>query len=109
MEKIVQCRSCPWRVDCDPLTDIPNGYSVELHEGLRDTIARPGCVNAMLAGQQRIMACHYSPVGEERPCAGWMHHQLGAGNNLWLRLEVIAGRMPPPLVEGEQRFEDTLP
>jgi hypothetical protein len=109
MLTITQCRSCPWRVDCDPLTDIPNGYSVELHESLRETIAEPGAV--CLTGLKRIMACHYSKVGEEIPCAGWMHHQLGDGNNIWLRIEVMRKRMPMPEVIGEQhkRFEDTLP
>jgi hypothetical protein len=108
-QELQQCRSCPWRVDCDPLTDIPNGYSVALHEDLRGTIAEPGAV--CLTGVKRIMACHYSKVGEEIPCAGWMAHQLGAGNNIWLRIEVARGRMPLPIVDGEQHacFDDTLP
>lgn len=38
MNTVTQCDSCPWRVSCDPERDIPNGYSVELHENLRDTI-----------------------------------------------------------------------
>lgn len=25
-EKLKQCKSCPWRVDCEPERDIPNGY-----------------------------------------------------------------------------------
>ena len=108
--KLTQCRSCPWRVDCEPMTDIPNGYSVELHEHLRGTIAPPGAFN-LFSPTQRIMACHYSEPGKEYPCAGWIHHQLGRGNNIWLRIEVICGRMPLPLIDGEQHatFEDTLP
>lgn len=91
------------------MTDIPNGYSCELHEDLRGTIAPPGIVN--LSGVQRIMACHYSKVGEEIPCAGWLHHQLGVGNNIWLRIEVMRGRMPTPVVDGDQHqtFDATLP
>ncbi len=106
---VKQCRSCPWRVDCDPLVDIPNGYSVELHESLRGTIARPGDLN--LFGTLRAMACHYSPVGQEIPCAGWLANQLGRGNNIGLRLQVISGAMPVPELDGEQHatFEDTLP
>jgi hypothetical protein len=106
---VTQCRSCPWRVACDPVADIPNGYSVDLHEDLRGTIAEPGAV--CFGGTQRVMACHYSPVGEEFACAGWIYHQIGPGNNIWLRIEVMRGRMPIPIVDGEQHdcFEDTLP
>lgn len=106
--EVVQCRTCPWRVACDPVADIPNGYSVELHEGLRATIAVPGALNL---GATTVMACHYSKVGEEFPCAGWLHHQLGVGNNIALRIEVMCGRMSMPRVDGEQHatFEDTLP
>ena len=109
-EVVQQCRSCPWRVECSPAEDIPNGYCVELHENLRETIAVPGAIN-LRTQTQRIMACHYSPVGEEFPCAGWLHHQLGAGNNIWLRIEVARGRMPVPVVSGDQHesFEATLP
>jgi hypothetical protein len=103
-----QCRSCPWRVDCVPERDIPNGYSCDLHERLRGTIAdgpdfRPGPL--------RIMACHYSRLGEEYPCAGWLANQLGPGNNIAVRLAVMLGRMPIPEVDGDQHptFEATLP
>ncbi len=107
--KLRQCQSCPWRVDCDPLRDIPNGYGVDLHELLRGTISEPGVCS--LNGAQRVMACHYSKLGEEFPCAGWLHHQLGVGNNIRLRLQVIAWDMPIPEVVGEQHqnFEATLP
>ena len=109
-EKIVQCQSCPWRVDCEPTKDIPNGYSVELHQNLRGTIAEPGSV-CTLGKVNRAMACHYSKPGEEFACAGWLYNQLGVGNNIWARLEVMAGRLPVPEVIGKQheRFEDTLP
>lgn len=110
MNTVTQCQSCPWRVDCSPLEDIPNGYSVNLHENLRGTIAQPGACG-LFQSTQRIMACHYSKLGQEFPCAGWLHHQLGVGNNVWLRLEVIQGRMPMPEIHGKQhqQFNDTLP
>ena len=105
MERVTQCASCPWNVDCVPAEDIPNGYSVEKHAALESTIATPGSVCPT-----RIMACHYSKVGEEFPCAGWLHHQLGPGNNIWLRLAVHCGQLPVPEVEGEQcqTFEETI-
>lgn len=102
-----QCATCPWRVDCEPERDIPNGYSRELHEELRDTIAEPGS----FCQPTRIMACHYSPVGTEKPCVGWLAHQLGEGNNLGLRLAVLRGQIPVPKTVGRQHrtFDDTLP
>jgi hypothetical protein len=57
------------------------------------------------------MACHQSQEGSEAPCAGWIAHQIGPGNNLGLRLRVMTGGMPAPEVDGPQHesFEDTLP
>ena len=108
MNVVKQCKSCPWRVGCDPDSDIPNGYSRALHEGLKGTIADPG---SLRLGALRIMACHHSKPGEEFPCAGWLHHQLGPGNNLMLRMMAMQGAIQVPEVDGEQheRFEDTLP
>lgn len=105
----MQCKSCPWRVSVAAERDIPGGYSCDMHHGLRKTIAdgsgdfRPGAVS--------VMACHYSPVGAETPCAGWLHNQLGVGNNIAVRMAVMTGRMPVPEIDGEQheRFDDTLP
>lgn len=104
--EIHQCRSCPWRVDCEPDRDIPR-YVRDLHEKLACTI-RQGVES--LLGPIRIMACHYSPEGAEYPCAGWLENQLGPGNNLGVRLAVRDGRLPVPMTAGPQheRFEDTL-
>ena len=107
-ETVTQCKSCPWRVDCVPDEDIPNGYSRELHRGLACTI-RSG-VDSMI-GALRVMACHYSRPGDEFACAGWLANQLGPGNNIGVRLAVMRGRLPVPNVDGPQHetFEDTLP
>jgi Family of unknown function (DUF6283) len=106
---VKQCKSCPWRVDCDPDNDIPNGYSRKLHRDLECTIADG--TGSLRAGGLRAMACHYSAVGDEIPCAGWLSNQLGSGNNIGVRMAVITGRMPRPEVDGDQheRFEDTVP
>lgn len=105
---VKQCKSCPWRVDCVPDRDIPNGYSCELHEGLRKTIATD---TSVYVERLQIMACHYSEVGSEYPCAGWLANQLGVGNNIPVRLAVIRRRLPYPEIDGEQHatFDDTLP
>lgn len=58
------------------------------------------------------MACHETPVGKELPCIGWLDNQLGAGNNIGLRLAAIQGDIDVNYeIDGEQheRFEDTLP
>jgi hypothetical protein len=107
-EKVRQCRSCPWKVDCDPERDIPNGYSRDLHEGLRRTIAQD---TRVYVERLNIMACHYSEIGSEIPCAGWLHNQIGPGNNIPVRLAVMRGTLPFPEIDGEQHetFDETLP
>ncbi len=68
-------------------------------------------IETLFQNVHHVMACHYSKPGEEFACAGWLHNQLGVGNNLGVRMSVMSGRMPMPEVDGEQheRFEDTLP
>lgn len=104
---VVQCKTCPWKVDCVPERDIPNGYSVELHENLRGTIQE----GMSSFSCNRAMACHYAKADEKLPCAGWLHNQIGPGNNIGVRMAVLTGRLPAPRVDGEQHetFDDTLP
>ncbi len=109
---VAQCKSCPWRVGCVPEADIPNGYSVRLHENLRGTCqSGDESLRGYLGGALRVMACHYSEGGQEFACAGWLNNQIGEGNNISVRLAVMTGRLPVPKVDGEQHacFEDTLP
>jgi hypothetical protein len=107
--KIKQCRTCPWKVSCSPEEDIPN-YSLELAKALRSTIS-DGSITGLAEQERRIMACHYSEQGNDITCAGWLHNQLGHGNNLGVRMDVIRGRLPAPEVDGKQHdnYEDTLP
>ncbi len=103
-----QCAKCPWRVDVDP-TEIPNGYSCDLHAKLENTIAEPG---AFRPSGLRMMACHETRVGKELPCVGWLVNQLGPGNNIGVRIAVMTGKIDGNVEEvGDQheRFEDTLP
>jgi hypothetical protein len=105
-----QCKACPWRKDVVPDRDIPGGYCAARHAGLEATIAKPG--ELRLGGVMRMMACHESAVGKEVPCVGWLVHQLGPGNNIALRLQVMRDPRYHDLeVYGEQHetFEDTLP
>lgn len=105
-----QCKKCPWKKDVDP-NDIPNGYSCDLHAKLENTIAKDP-MEGLRGGALHIMACHESPIGKEKPCVGWLVHQLGDGNNIGLRLAVRSGRVDANVeTVGEQHatFEDTLP
>jgi len=108
-EVVRQCLTCPWKVATVPDRDIPNGYRVELHESLHSTIQSG--LGSLFRSCKTAMACHYSKPGEEFACAGWLHNQLGAGNNISVRLAVATGQLPVPEVDGDQHesFEDTLP
>lgn len=107
LKRTHQCDKCPWRVDVDPL-DIPDGYSVERHEALVNTIARDddplGTLHDMHA-----MACH--KTGDAH-CVGWLMNQLGVGNNIGLRFRMRdCENLQHVKLIGEQHacFEDTLP
>lgn len=105
-----QCAKCPWRKGTNP-NDIPNGYSKEKHAALSGTIAQPSSLMG-LGGVLRVMACHDTNPGNEKSCVGWLMNQLGPGNNLPLRIQVMFGDLDANVeIAGEQhdRFEDTLP
>lgn len=104
-----QCEKCPWKKSTDP-TEIPNGYCETKHAALRETIAAPGSI-AGLGRPLRMMACHESAPRADRPCVGWLIHQLGPGNNIGLRIAAIDGRFGDLVLDGEQHetFDETLP
>jgi hypothetical protein len=106
-----QCAKCPWRKDVNP-HDIPGGYDVEKHRRLCSTIADPGDLRPLLSGVLRMMACHETTGGRERPCIGWLANQLGPGNNIALRLAVCTGKVNGNFkLVGEQHatLEETIP
>ena len=103
----MQCAKCPWKTSTDPET-IPHGYSRQLHETLKRTIAE-GPVESLFR-EPRKMACHESPVGAERACTGWLANQLGPGNNITVRMEYMDGLYGEIVLDGDQHetFEETL-
>lgn len=106
-----QCEKCPWKRSTNP-REIPNGYSEEKHRALRGTIADGDAVAGLRCGTLRMMACHESSDGSERPCVGWLANQLGPGNNIGLRLAAMRDRTLGDFeLVGEQHetFDDTLP
>ncbi len=102
-----QCKACPWRKDVQAARDIPGGYCEMKHRALRGTIAN----GLNLGGPLRAMACHESKPGKEFVCVGWLANQAGPGNNIAVRLGMMAGRFPRFELVGEQHetFEETLP
>jgi hypothetical protein len=100
-----QCRNCPWRKDSD-LSKI-TGYSRDQHYGLESTIAKEGDFNI---AKLKIMACHESTESTPEHCIGWVHNQLGVGNNIGLRIAMARGDFTDIEVFGEQfkTFEETL-
>ena len=107
LKRTAQCAKCPWIVGADP-REIPDGYDEDAHRALACTIAAPGSVQS----SGRAMACPESPQGDEAHCVGWLVNQLGPGNNIGLRLNMIRCENADKIrTRGEQhqRFEDTLP
>lgn len=107
LKRTNQCAKCPWRVDVDPF-DIPNGYSEDAHRDLAKTIAEPGS----LRSTGHAMACHEHDSAEQVHCVGWLVNQLGAGNNIGLRIQMMSCENRSSIrIHGEQHpsFEDTLP
>lgn len=107
-----QCKKCPWKKDVNPF-EIGGEYSAEKHRGLIRTIAEPGSTDFVENGSElHMMACHETRPGREEPCAGWLHHQLGVGNNIALRLAAHDGLVDWRYeLDGPQKpsFEATLP
>lgn len=107
LKRTQQCAKCPWKQGVNP-RDIPNGYCETAHRNLAKTIATPGALD----GADTAMACHESPPGREYHCVGWLHYQLGPGNNIPLRMMMRHCENAADIqVYGPQheRFEDTLP
>jgi hypothetical protein len=103
-----QCAKCPWKKGANP-HEIPNGYCPIKHAKLKGTIAEEGDLSFLSSGTIRIMACHEDGTNH---CVGWLHNQLGEGNNIALRLSMLncenAGEIKT-FGEQHERFEDTLP
>jgi hypothetical protein len=107
LKRTKQCNKCPWRIDVNP-NDIPNGYTVDKHESLRKTIAdkdNPLCT----ISNKHVMACHET---QNAHCIGWLHNQLGEGNNIALRISMMnCQNISDIKIQGKQHnnFDETLP
>lgn len=109
LNRTKQCKKCPWKKSTNP-RDIPDGYCELKHNDLRKTIASPG--EFVQSSVMQVMACHHSNGSDEMYCVGWLNNQLGVGNNIMLRLQMMKCENAHEIkVYGEQHenFEDTLP
>lgn len=109
LPRTVQCAKCPWKVSTNP-HEIPDGYSVDKHKGLACTIATDPVMSVFK--QTNAMACHHSTGNDQMYCVGWLHNQLGPGNNIGLRIRMMGCSNAMDIkVKGKQHkhFEDTLP
>jgi len=109
LKRTVQCSNCPWKVSSDT-HKIPHGYSEESHCALIRTIAEPGQIR--VSPKIQVMACHHSKPDKPEHCVGWLHNQIGPGNNIQLRLKMLSCENAENIrVKGQQHehFEDTLP
>lgn len=93
LKRTIQCAKCPWKKSTNP-HDIPGGYSEDLHHGLSCTISDD------------------SAPDDPEHCIGWLHNQLGAGNNIGLRIKMMScSNIGKIKIVGEQHnhFNETLP
>lgn len=109
LKRIRQCSKCPWKKSTNPY-DIPHDYSVDKHNALASTIANPESL--AFTNVLRVMSCHEHDTMDEVMCVGWIHNQIGVGNNIGLRMRLRnCVNLSSLTVVGEQRqqFKDTLP
>ena len=108
LKRTRQCAKCPWRIDVNP-QEIPNGYCETKHKGLESTIADQNNPYESIGDNKAAMACHET---DDAHCVGWLVNQLGEGNNIGLRIQMMSceNRSEIKLVGDQWRnFEDTLP
>ncbi|HEU4544519.1 MAG TPA: DUF6283 family protein [Jiangellaceae bacterium] len=79
------CDECPWRKDT-----APGMFPACRYDALRETAGAAGCEAHMGAP---MFACHKSPDGAERACAGWL--AVVGYDHLGVRFAAATGRLDP--------------
>lgn len=82
------CAECPWKVDTEP-----GQFPACNYERLRNT----SDVDEQPGINDPFFACHKTPEGEERACAGWLAVEGHA--HVGVRLAVAMGRLPAEALE----------
>jgi hypothetical protein len=95
------CDECPWRVDAQSGRFTPERWGVLRASSLdEDTGFGPDYGNA-------LFACHKSPEGGERACAGWLAVEGSSHPNV--RLAVLTGDIPICSLEPGEDWPDLYP
>lgn len=84
-EKLLPCKTCPWRTDKDATT-IPR-YNQQKAEGLLQTVGQSDAFRP-------IMACHHSTCTRVWACNGYLAQE--GWRNLNVRLLLLAGKINNP-------------
>lgn len=79
------CAECPWRCDTSP-----GQFPACRYDALRNTAGASGAEAGLRAP---MFACHKTPDGQERACAGWLA-AVGI-DHLGVRLAVAQGCLDP--------------
>lgn len=79
------CAECPWRADAEP-----GRFEPERWEALRASGSDERGFGPEFTAP--LFACHKTPEGEERACAGWL--AVEGANHPRVRLDVLTGAMP---------------
>ena len=77
------CDECPWRRDTPP-----GRFETCRYEALAVTAGTPGAEAALDAP---MFACHKTPDGGDRACAGWL--AVAGYEHLGVRLAVVTGAL----------------
>jgi hypothetical protein len=94
------CNECPWRADSEP-----GRFARERWDSLAAS-----SVNTEGFGPtygEALFACHKTPDGKERACAGWLV-QEGA-NHPNVRLAVMTGKLPMCALSPGEDWPDLHP
>lgn len=85
------CSACPWRKDCEPERFDPERWasltasSIDPETGFGPEFGGP------------LFACHKTPEGGERACAGWL--AVEGINHPTVRLGLLTGAVPVCSIE----------
>lgn len=85
------CDECPWRKDCEPGRFEPERWAA-LAESVPDLRTGFGPEFGAI-----LFACHKTPEGEERACAGWLARE--GVNHPTVRLAVAMGSIAPEALD----------
>lgn len=93
------CNECPWRRDA-----LRGKFPACRYEALQNTVGGPGCEAPINAP---MFACHKSPDGRERACAGWL--AVVGVEHLGVRYAIVSGRLPPEALRAGDDWPELYP